>query len=414
MSFLLKIVQGPNAGAEIALVEGTTISLGRGDGCDIILTDAALAEKACEIEVTSERVMLLFPDGKQMRMEAFHVCTVGTTALVMGPAEGAWKELVWEKTRTLEGASAESEESKKTETPSEVSSNPKREKRHYGRKIFAFILILFLFFLGCVVLCYFYPEKISQLTKGKSEPYVEKIRPVVKKSILIATDGWNFVVEKCKSKETKQREAKALIPAETLSEIVEEYGLTAEEVSSGVIRVWGDFKTRVERLQATARVYRARPGAELDFSDEESLQVSVEDLLMLVSEGRIRLEKLQARAAKLKGKAQSEKDLNRVLEALRKDVPKLKTIDSSQVTIEEVFSVGNEQKEETSTKIVRTKTEQVPLPIVGILTAPYPCLVLQNGARVMEGARLGEYTVSAITAESVELVSPTGKFTWRP
>ncbi len=96
MSFLLKIVQGPNAGAEIALAEGTTVSFGRGDSCDIILTDSALEEKAFELEVTSERVMMLFPEGTQSRMELFHARTVGTTVFVVGPGEGAWKEIVYE------------------------------------------------------------------------------------------------------------------------------------------------------------------------------------------------------------------------------------------------------------------------------------------------------------------------------
>ena len=37
MKFLLKIVQGPNAGAEIALVEGVRVTLGSADACDIVL-----------------------------------------------------------------------------------------------------------------------------------------------------------------------------------------------------------------------------------------------------------------------------------------------------------------------------------------------------------------------------------------
>ena len=47
MNVLLKIVQGPNAGAEIALAEGMTVSLGKGDSCDILLADLSLPEVAC-------------------------------------------------------------------------------------------------------------------------------------------------------------------------------------------------------------------------------------------------------------------------------------------------------------------------------------------------------------------------------
>ena len=46
---LLKIVQGPNAGAEVVLAEGMTLSLGKGDACDILLADQSLADVACEL-----------------------------------------------------------------------------------------------------------------------------------------------------------------------------------------------------------------------------------------------------------------------------------------------------------------------------------------------------------------------------
>ena len=42
MNFLLKIVEGPNKGAEIALVEGVAVTLGKGDDCDIVLADPTL------------------------------------------------------------------------------------------------------------------------------------------------------------------------------------------------------------------------------------------------------------------------------------------------------------------------------------------------------------------------------------
>ena len=38
MSYLLKILKGANAGAEIALAEGA-VTFGSGDACDIVLAD---------------------------------------------------------------------------------------------------------------------------------------------------------------------------------------------------------------------------------------------------------------------------------------------------------------------------------------------------------------------------------------
>ena len=96
MNMLLKIVQGPNAGAEIVLAEGMTVSLGKGDSCDILLADQSLADVACELEVNAERVRMLLPGGAEERLEPFRVKFLGeTTALAIGPETGAWDELAW-------------------------------------------------------------------------------------------------------------------------------------------------------------------------------------------------------------------------------------------------------------------------------------------------------------------------------
>ena len=58
MKFLLKIVQGPNAGAEIALVEGVRVTLGSADSCDIVLADPTLPAEACAIEASADSVAL--------------------------------------------------------------------------------------------------------------------------------------------------------------------------------------------------------------------------------------------------------------------------------------------------------------------------------------------------------------------
>ena len=54
------------------------------------------------------------------------------------------------------------------------------------------------------------------------------------------------------------------------------------------------------------------------------------------------------------------------------------------------------------------------LPVCGIFTTPYPCLVLKNGARLLEGASLGGSVVVKIGADSVTLTNSTGRFTWKP
>ena len=50
MSFLLKIVEGPNKGAEIALVEGVAVTFGKGDDCDIVIADSTMPAEPMKIE----------------------------------------------------------------------------------------------------------------------------------------------------------------------------------------------------------------------------------------------------------------------------------------------------------------------------------------------------------------------------
>ncbi len=418
MSFLLKIVQGPNAGAEIALAEGTTVAFGRGDACDIVLTDAALGEKAFDLEVTAERVMMLFPDGNQARLEPFHVRTVGTTALVIGPADGAWKPLVKEEAGGDKGGATSSRA--KDDGESAVASRIKDGKdggegaagSHTSRKCRSKVgcfLTLFLFVLltGAVIFWYLFPDTVSAVTDGRSDRVIETCRPY-----------WitcrDTVAEWFTREEAQKAEAQAKTSAETLADVVRVYGLHTRETPAGGMKVTGDFASRVDRLQATARVYRANPGAELDFADRESLAVAIENVLSLVTDGRLKLASVSNRTAKLTGIALSERELRTTLEALSRDVPKLVKADCSGVTAGGV-AIADDESAEVAAKSVGTKADDQPtLPVVGILTTPYPCLVLQNGTRVMEGARFGEWTVTRITADSVELGGNAGSFTWRP
>jgi hypothetical protein len=56
VSFLLKIVEGPNKGAEIALVEGVAVTLGKGDDCDFVLVDSTLPAEPLKVEASADGV----------------------------------------------------------------------------------------------------------------------------------------------------------------------------------------------------------------------------------------------------------------------------------------------------------------------------------------------------------------------
>ena len=90
MNFLLKIVEGPNKGAEIALVSGVAVTLGKGDDCDIVLADPTLPSAPVSIEASDSGVTV---DGEPL--EPFAVKTSGATSFAIGPAEAPWDELKW-------------------------------------------------------------------------------------------------------------------------------------------------------------------------------------------------------------------------------------------------------------------------------------------------------------------------------
>ncbi len=54
------------------------------------------------------------------------------------------------------------------------------------------------------------------------------------------------------------------------------------------------------------------------------------------------------------------------------------------------------------------------LPVCGILSTPYPCLVLNDGKRILEGAAIGDWTVLKIDVDSVVITNAMGRFVWKP
>ena len=181
----------------------------------------------------------------------------------------------------------------------------------------------------------------------------------------------------------------------------------------------GDFATRAERLAATAEAYAARPGIELDFADGESLKTAVADTLALVGETALSVMAVTNRVAVLAG---SPKNLRRTLEALSADVPKLVNVDVAGVT---VANGAAEQPPKAADNAAAPQVAPEPdafgeaarpesLPVCGILTTPNPCLVLRDGARIMEGASVGDNVVLKIAADSVTLTNATGRFVWKP
>lgn len=408
MSFILKIVEGPNRGAEIALVEGVAVTLGKGDECDIVLADSTLPEEPLSIEANGDTVSV---NGEQL--EQFAVKTLGATSFAVGPADAPWGELKWpakgeisRKDAEPQGKETQAEEAHGEEdlrdsaTPREEKADaPEPEKKKHGCLGCLVVLVLLVLLLGV----------LAWLFRATVRPYAEKVLAYARESLHVGggTGGAGMG---------------AALPM-TLSEVASSYGLELEE-NDGQAKLSGNLKTRAERLRATAEAYEARPGVDLDLSDDESFRASADDALFTITEGAIKAVAATNRVLSIAGTSPSPFALKRILESLSADLPKLRDIDATGVAYGMV--PGNEKSEEgdgddgeTPIGVFharrRTSTAKEPsLPVCGILTSPYPCLVMRDGSRVLEGAALGGNVIVKIEADAVTVTNATGRFTWKP
>ena len=408
MSFILKIVEGPNRGAEIALVEGVAVTLGKGDECDIVLADSTLPEEPLSIEATGDAVTV---NGEQL--EQFAVKTLGATSFAVGPADAPWGELKWPAKGEISRKDAESqgketqaeeahgeEDLRDSATPREEKADaPEPEKKKHGCLGCLVVLVLLVLLLGV----------LAWLFRATVRPYAEKVLAYARESLHVGggTGGAGMG---------------AALPM-TLSEVASSYGLELEE-NNGQAKLSGNLKTRAERLRTTAEAYEARPGVDLDLSDDESFRASADDALFTITEGAMKVVAATNRVLSIAGTSPSPFALKRILESLSADLPKLRDIDATGVAYGMV--PGNEKSEEGDSDDGETpigvfharrrtsKAKEPSLPVCGILTAPYPCLVMRDGSRVLEGAALDGNVIVKIEADAVTVTNATGRFTWKP
>ncbi len=410
MSFILKIVEGPNKGAEVALVDGIAVTLGKGEDCDIVLADSTMPDEPLTLLASADGVTV---GGESIA--PLHVKTVGATSFAVGPADAPWGELKWPEggNDSRGDAKALSEEgvegnvlNRDAKTRSEEGgedgklrdSVPPREKKK-RRGCLGCLVVLFLFLLALSALGWFYREKSREVCKVGYAKVVETY------------NGWGLRWS------FKDEDSAVAVEKPTLEAIAAHYGL-ALEAADGSAKMSGNFKTRRERLAATAEAYAVQPGVELDFSDDESLRSSAEDALFTLTEGALRLSVATNRFLKIVGRSPSAAALTKTLKSLDSDMPKLNGVDVTGVAFGHVPSshgaaepvAGGSYQHAKSRKNAATPS----LPVCGILTTPYPCLITRDGRRYHEGAALGDSVIVKIGADSVVLTNSTGRFTWKP
>lgn len=405
MSFLLKIVEGPNKGAEIALVEGVAVTFGKGDACDVVLADATLPDAPLSIEASASGVTV---DGAAL--EPLHVKTVGATSFAVGPADAPWGALAWEgdemnqegKEDRPEGADAsEKPAAGKPDEPEkpEVAQEPEKPARRGG--CFGCLVAQVVLLVLLAGLAWLFRDRLGEIDYGKL--FGKMGSPA---SAGISVTG-----------------------ACTLADIADKYSLTLVE-EDGVQSLSGNLRTRRERLAATAEAYATQPGVDLDLSDDESFRSAAEDALFTLTEGALKVESATNRVLAVGGSCPSAAILERTLKALNMDLPKMRGVDVKGVLLggtggrelSAVASAGEMVPGETAAaprSAARPASDKKAspsptFPVCGILTVPYPCLVMRDGRRILEGASVGDWVIERIEADYVTVTNATGRFTWKP
>ena len=233
MNLMLKIVQGPNAGAEIALVDGLCITLGRSDSCDIVLADSLLPAEPVQLETQSDGVAMTAPGEGRVHLKPYHVVTIGATSFAVGPADGPWEPLVWPEAEKGPSAEKPAESGSAEPPPSAAEPKPADEqtvkRRSLGCVAAIVVVLAVLLFIAWLFIRYV----------GQGD----------------ASSRLGEWVSRAKDMRSQSSGGKAeAAPKLTLESLVSQYGLVETNVNGRAV-LRGNFRTRAERPAAAGRIY---------------------------------------------------------------------------------------------------------------------------------------------------------------
>lgn len=408
MSWLLKIVEGPQAGAEIALVSGTRVKVGSSDDCDIVLSDASLP--VFTLDVSEKTVTLVTASGEARALKPFVIETLGTTAIAFGPDEGAWQELTRpapepESAPAPEDAAPTAES--KEEVPKPAEEPPAEEKKSSSRRrgcgcgcVCAVLTLLVLLLLAW----YFWPrihDRHPALAE-RVETSIETVR------------GW-YASWTTKGKPVAQ----TAVQGPTLAEIAQQYGLALLE-KNGRPLLKGNVRLRTERFAIRALALNENAQTTFDLTDDESLKASSDELLFVVTEGALKAVAASNRVVTLSGYAPSSAELERAIRALNADVPGIDRLETSAIQVGGTPPVAVAKTKFAAPGVKATTPARAAAvarrdyPIAGIITKPYPLVVMRNGLRLAEGAQVGTATIERIEEDKLILREGKTTFEWTP
>lgn len=437
MNWLLKIVEGPVKGAEIALVEGIRLKVGSADTCDIVIADNTIAGEAFELDVAPEAVSFIDPSGAVSELVPFEIKSIGTTSFAIGPAEGNWKALVKKPVEAPKPSEVPEDKEipadKDEEAPiaEATAEEPKKKRRGVGCLIALLIAVL----LGAAIWALFHyrpagAEKyLAQAESYESEyvkPYLEKAKPYAERGEEVAQEYWAKVSNIVKGWFEKEPIVVEPVtpPEEALKALADEHGLVLSEAEGGFLLI-GNCALRTERRAIRALALAIDSTVKFDLTDDETLRESSNELLFALTGGTLKAVKAENRVVTIVGYAETSDELASDLVALNADVKGIENVDTTQVRLglkaptpvivpspaeNIVDKAAPDVVVEQPKKVAKTRA----YPVAGILMKPYPCVVMRNGLRLVEGSELGSAHIEKIEAGKIVLKEGGATFVWEP
>lgn len=320
--YLLKLLAGPNQGAEIALNEETLI-VGSGDTADIVLSDSLVAAEHLQLHVENDVLTLtalapgiayenkILEPNKPQVLDAFKPVGLGTSYFVVGPQQAAWPEF------TLEQLLQESKKEAKGKTSKRLAG---KIKDLSDTKIYILIgAIAFLF-----ALIFF----VWMISGGE--------------------DAVSFE-QKQGARSVSSRKATFKELTSYLEKLQEEKGLQLESPDMGPILLTGYVKTFQERLDIERALRPYSDKVQVKLMAEGSILSSTKELLSMLKVS-MTPEILPNGGLKLTGYAASREQFDMFKKRIMQDIPGIQYIEGDLVTAKDIREMAEAFLEEAGLK----------------------------------------------------------------
>jgi type III secretion system YscD/HrpQ family protein len=455
-SFILKILTGPQEGAEVELTAGRSATVGSGFQCDIALVDAMLApeqgtfvvqEAGVQFTATADGVHLgeePVAAGKTVEVPLYTALTLGGTRVALGKPGETWPPITWPELSALKPAevvpttpeeepSAEPAEgvpapaAEEPPAPTEKSARG-RATRYLVWALLALVVLLLALGVGCVFWRFSAPPRdIAKVLKAQRREQLEKL---METHGLTLKDG--VLAGNLKEARTRldiERFVYTEFPGEIQPELTDDQTLreslsqVLEGLGSGLIVVDGVTDCR-------ATVHGLVPTKEVWANDLEHIRQDVPKLkevrakfVVCVDETLIRMRNVLRLFPAFGNVAVSWKNNQFVFEGVveegsRKDFLEMLTEVGKNLPRNAVLVNAVKWRVASPSAAVAGTPGAAPdvdgLPITGVIFQPFTCLQLKDGTRVFEGGAIGDFLVEKITPDEVIFRQGGRKVTWRP